>query len=338
MMVHGAEENPGLSMGRFSGEQALEEVGVGEAARRGVCRYLGEVLHGSEVRWLESMRRHTTFRIGGQALCLLRPKTEETLVRVLERVRGQAIPHFILGGGSNILLPDDPWDVVAIQLSCCASWIAMDAPLSGGRQRLYAGAGLNLSQLLRFCLSNRLQGLECLVGIPGTVGGALFMNAGTAEGNISDALIHLDVLDEDNRRRRLERTDLAPRYRTLGIPENWVIIGACLETRPCGYDELRRRMSAAMRRRKSLQPLGWPSAGCIFKNPAEKPAGVLIESCGLKGFRIGDAEVSRKHANWIINRGNAKARDVLALIEHIESRVFRDYGIRLEREVRVMVP
>jgi UDP-N-acetylmuramate dehydrogenase len=168
------------------------------------------------------------------------------------------------------------------------------------------------------------------------VGGALVMNAGTRDGCMADSLVWIDALDEENRRQRIMRSDLSPGYRSMGLPDRWVILGCCLTVDPCSDDSQRIRLSEMMRQRKKTQPLGRPSAGCIFKNPKGLAAGALIEQSGLKGLRVGDAEVSCKHANWIINRGNARTRDVVALIERIESRVEQDFGVRLEREIRII--
>jgi UDP-N-acetylmuramate dehydrogenase len=291
-----------------------------------------------ECKWHEPLSRHTTFRVGGPACCLVRPKTERALVSLLAKLRERSIPHFILGGGSNLLLPDEPWDGVAIKLSDCCAAITTGQPSTLAGPYLHAGAGIRLARLLRFCLDHELSGVEFLVGIPGTVGGALFMNAGTGAGSMADALVWVDVLDQCNHRRRIDRCDLTPKYRSLGLPEDWVILGACLETRKTSRADLQRRMAGLMQRRRASQPHRWPSAGCIYKNPEGASAGALIEKCGLKGFRQGDAEVSHKHGNWIINRGHATARDILGVMAHVEDQVYRRCGVRLERELRVMVP
>jgi UDP-N-acetylmuramate dehydrogenase len=293
-------------------------------------------LPGLELKWREPLARYTTFRVGGPVFCLVRPQTEEALVRLLRELRKHHAPCFILGGGSNLLLPDEEWETLAIQLDLCSAKIVLDEEAGASAARLSVGAGVRLPRLMRYCLKNRLGGLEFLVGIPGMVGGALVMNAGTGKGSIADALMWLDVLDEQDRRQRIPRSNLSPQYRSMGLPNNWVVLGCCFAVDSCSDDTQRVRLSATVRERKRTQPLGWPSAGCIFKNPEGLAAGALIEKSGLKGLRVGDAEVSSKHANWIINRGHAKARDVVALIESIENRVEQDFGVRLEREIRII--
>jgi UDP-N-acetylmuramate dehydrogenase len=288
-----------------------------------------------ELKWREPLARYTTFRLGGPVFCLVRPQTEDALIRLLTGLRKHLVPYFILGGGSNLLLPDDEWNTLAIQLDLCSANIVLDRGAGVSGARLSVGAGVRLPRLMRYCLSNRLGGLEFLVGIPGMVGGALVMNAGTREGSIADSLLWLDVLDEQDRRHRITGSDLSPKYRSMGLPDSWVVLGCCLAVESRADDMQRVRLSAMMRERKRTQPLGWPSAGCIFKNPEGLSAGALIEKSGLKGLRVGDAEVSRKHANWIINCGHARASDVVALIESIENRVEQDCGVRLEREIRI---
>jgi UDP-N-acetylmuramate dehydrogenase len=293
-------------------------------------------LPGLELKWHEPLARYTTFRVGGPVFCLVRPQSEEALIRLMEELRSHAVPYFILGGGSNVLLPDDEWNAVAIQLNLCSVNVALDKVAGASAFRLSAGAGVRLSRLVGYCLRNKLGGLEPLVGIPGTVGGAVVMNAGTRAGAIADGLLWVDVLDEKNRRRRIPKSELSPGYRSLGLADNWVVLGCCLEVETQADDMQRARLSEIVRERNRTQPVGWPSAGCIFKNPEGLAAGALIEKSGLKGLRMGDAEVSPKHANWIINRGHATAHDVVGLIELIENRVQSDFGIHLEREIRIM--
>jgi len=303
---------------------------------RDLLQALVDGLPGLEVKWREPLARYTTLRVGGPVFCLVRPQTEEALTRLIDELRLHALRYFILGGGSNLLLPDDEWNGLAIQLDLCSANLVLDREDGTSSGRLSVGAGVRLPRLLRYCLENELGGLEFLVGIPGMVGGALVMNAGTREGSVADRLLSVDALDEQNRRRRISRSELSPRYRSLGLPESWVILGCCLEVEARAAGVQRARLAAIMRERRRTQPLGWPSAGCIFKNPEGFAAGALIEKSGLKGLRMGDAEVSPKHANWIINRGHARAQDVVALIEHIEDRVRCDFGILLEREIRIM--
>lgn len=293
-------------------------------------------LAGIEFMWQEPLCRHTTFRIGGPVSCLARPCTEEALIELVRAVVKEGIPHFVLGGGSNVLGPDEPWNVVAIQLAPSCSTLVKSASLKSGAFEVYAGAGVRMAHWLRFCLESGFEGIESLVGIPGTVGGALVMNAGTAQGCIADVLVGIDVIDFEGRRRRIPRAELSPVYRSMRLPGDWIVLGGWFELRPLKDGSLKRRLGELMGLRKRSQPLGWPSAGCIFKNPNGVSAGALIDKSGLKGVRVGDAQISEKHANWIINRGKASARDVLALIGRMEEKVLENFGIRLEREIKVL--
>jgi len=289
-----------------------------------------------ELLWGEPMANLTSFRIGGPVACVARPLGEYALRELLAAVRSEGIPHVIIGGGSNVLAPDGPWHVLVIQVFRAAGKM-LKLCADGAQIRLvHVGAGVKLSTLLRFSVCEELEGLEALVGIPGTVGGAVVMNAGSREGSIADALVWVDLLDESGGKRRVFRDELPAGYRNMGLPENAVVLGACLELRTTKRAFLKERMAKTMKQRRQSQPIGFPSAGCIFKNPPGISAGALIDQAGLKGLRFGDAEVSMRHANWIINRGKARAADVVALMEHMEGVVFSRFGIQLEREVRVL--
>ncbi|MGV8073923.1 MAG: UDP-N-acetylmuramate dehydrogenase [Syntrophobacteraceae bacterium] len=289
-----------------------------------------------EYSWDEPLACHTTFRVGGAVACLARPQTESALLALLEAIRKEGLSYIILGGGSNVVAPDAPLNLVAIKLDLCCSNIRPYAGNYAGGDQVYAGAGVRIAEWLRFCLRNRYSGMEFLVGIPGTLGGALVMNAGTKAGCIADALLRIDLLDGEGRPQRIDRGELSAQYRFMGLPKDSIVLGACFKLQPSSGSVLRETMAALMKQRKIAQPLGRPSAGCIFRNPPGLSAGELIDNAGLKGARIGDAEISQKHANWIINRGNAKAEDILKLIRMVEKHVLEKFGIRLEREVQIL--
>ncbi len=284
----------------------------------------------------EPLCRHTTFRVGGPAQCLVRPGSEGALSLLLKEMRAGDIPFFILGGGSNVLPPDQALDMVVIQLHKACSGLFPLPESSAEAPLVYAGAGKKLQQLVRYSIKNELAGLESLSGIPGTVGGALVMNAGIPSAAISDTLQWIDLIDAEGVKQRLLRHDLSPKYRTMGLPTQSVVLGGCFKLRKASADTLRARAAQILEHRRQTQPLRYPSAGSVFKNPPGEYAGALIEKAGLKGFRIGDAEISRKHANWIINRGNARASHIIALIEKIENEIFGTFGVRLEREIRIL--
>ncbi len=289
-----------------------------------------------ELRWDEPLSRHTTFRVGGPVRCLARPWSEKALSILLAEVRDKAIPLLALGGGSNILAPDGPVDAVALQLSLSCAKLFPSHESGDGGISLYAGAGVALQEVVRYCVRAELEGIEFLAGIPGTVGGALVMNAGTDRGTISDALLSMDMVDSTGAGRRVAAEELSPSYRSMGLEEGSIVLGCFLGLRKGSGEVLRARVAQILESRKKAQPIGYPCAGSIFKNPPGQFAGELIEKAGLKGLRIGGAEVSRKHANWIINRAKANSGDILELIGKIEKEVFGTFGVRLEPEIRIL--
>jgi UDP-N-acetylmuramate dehydrogenase len=289
-----------------------------------------------ELLWDEPLARHTTFRVGGPVKCLARPLTEEALITLLSFLRERNLPYIILGGGSNVLAPDVAWDILVVQLTRCASGVVQETAENDGTVRVSAGAGVTNSRLLRYCIRNELSGLEFLAGIPGTLGGAVIMNAGTCEGCLSDVLEEVEVLTSRGLRLRIEKEKLPVGYRHMGLPDGCTVLGVTVRLRLEESDSIQRKIRQILHARKQTQPFGKPSAGCIFKNPIGQSAGLLIDTAGLKGYRIGNAEVSEKHANWILNLGNARAEDILSLIEHVERTVLHRFGISLEKEVRVL--
>lgn len=303
----------------------------------GAWESIVEGLPGLEVRWNEPLSRHTTFRVGGLARCLVRPDTEEALIQVIGRARARGIPYVVLGGGSNVLAPDGGLNQLVIQLTQCCKEISRSDRQGDHGVDVTVGGGARTRRLLRYCMEEGLSGLEFMVGIPGTVGGALVMNAGTGDGCLADVLSWIEVLDERGGRIRLDRKDLSPVYRSMGLSKGWIVLSGGFRLSFAQNGDLARHMlSEKMRLRMRTQPLALASAGCIFKNPPGFSAGFLIDRAGLKGLRVGDAEVSEKHANWIVNRGNARARDILDLIEHIEKLVLEEFGVCLEREIQIL--
>lgn len=288
-----------------------------------------------ELLWDEPLSRHTTFRIGGPIWCLARPRSENALAALMDEVRQLDVPMFVFGGGSNLLPPDHGIDAVALQLQLCCGDLQRTQE-DEGAVCLHAGAGIGLQELIRYCLRNGLAGLGALAGIPGTLGGALVMNAGTPAGSISDTLTYIDLAVPGEGRRRIARKEFSPAYRSMGLPEECVVLGGGFRLKMGDGEAQRVLVKEILELRKKNQPLEFPSAGSVFKNPPGGSAWELIERAGLKGFRIGDAEVSKKHSNWIINRGSATSRDVLEVIEKIEKEVFGTFGVRLEREIRIL--
>ncbi|HEY5648978.1 MAG TPA: UDP-N-acetylmuramate dehydrogenase [Nitrospiria bacterium] len=280
-----------------------------------------------EVRWNEPLSRHTTLKIGGPAEALYFPRSREALGDVLRRARRFRIPVFVLGG-SNILVRDGGVRGIVLKLNGFQK-------LTSGENRVQAGGGVLLSRLSRYAFNQGLGGAEFAQGIPGTVGGAVTMNAGTREGDMAGILASVQIIDPGGSIQTLQRGEIQFGYRWSRLPKG-VVIEAEFKLRPRNRAEIRRKMETFMVHRKKTQPLAWPNAGSVFKNPEGGYAANLIERLHLKGARVGEAQVSDQHANFIVNRGGATAKDVLGLIRTIGRKVEDRTGITLELELRVV--
>ena len=279
----------------------------------------------------EPMRRHTTFRIGGPADYLIRPETEEVLRKILALCAEEKLPYFILGNGSNLLVSDQGYRGVIIQIYKNFQQCVIEGNV------IRAGAGILLSRLSAAAGEAGLTGLEFASGIPGTLGGAVFMNAGAYGGEMKDILSWADVLDEERKLRRLSAEELELGYRTSRVKkEGWIVTGAELKLKFGDPEKIREKIEELKAARTSKQPLEYPSAGSTFKRPEGYFAGKLIMDAGLRGFRVGGAQVSEKHCGFVINTGNATAADVRELMRQIQEKVWEKYQVRLEPEVRFL--
>jgi len=286
---------------------------------------------GVPLRAGEPMSRHTSFRIGGPAEYFACPKDREELERLLAACRIDRRPWFILGKGSNLLVGDGGIPGVTISMEAL-SGIAVQG------ETVRAEAGASLMAVCRAARDAGLAGLEFAYGIPGQVGGGVYMNAGAYGGELKDALVSADFLDEEGEYHTLPAEQLELGYRhSIFTGKNWVILSALFRLRKDegGPAAVAARMEEFYRRRKEKQPLEWPSAGSTFKRPEGAYAAALIDQCGLKGFQIGGARVSEKHAGFVINAGDAVCADVLALIREVQRVVEEKTGYRLEPEVEV---
>ncbi|MBR4206128.1 MAG: UDP-N-acetylmuramate dehydrogenase [Clostridia bacterium] len=276
----------------------------------------------------EPMSRHTSFRIGGPASLFLIPKNEETLCSVCSMAKEAGIRVFLLGNGSNVLFDDGGFDGAVISTSALHA-ITVES------DRIRAEAGASLGALSVAARENGLTGLEFSYGIPGTVGGAVLMNAGAYGGEIKDVLessASVDCGGADHR--TLTASEHAFGYRdSVYRHENRVILSAVFRLQKGEKEEIAAKMNDFMGRRVSKQPLEYPSAGSVFKRPEGHFVGQMVEESGLKGYGIGGAQVSEKHAGFIINRGGATSADVLALVEHIRSVILKNYGCELQCEI-----
>ncbi|MFB3817461.1 MAG: UDP-N-acetylmuramate dehydrogenase [Candidatus Methylomirabilales bacterium] len=273
--------------------------------------------------------RLTSFNIGGPAALLVAPADLEDLQAVLAFAREEHLPVHVLGGGSNTLIRDGGIRGIVIRLT------AFDR-LERRDRAVCAGAGVRISRLLAFCMKCGLTGLEILSGVPGTVGGAVWGNAGAWGGAVDERVTEVELVTAEGAHQRVPRAAIPYRYRSSGLPPGSVVVAAAFGLAPGDPSAIRRQMSAYLVQRNAGQPVQFRSAGSIFKNPPGDFAGRLVEQAGLKGTRLGGAMISAKHGNFIVNLGSARAADVLALVALARQRVRESAGVELELEIRVI--
>lgn len=280
----------------------------------------------------ESMSEHTTFRIGGPADLFVVPTTVEGLAAVVSACNKEGVYCFILGNGSNVLVSDKGIRGVVVSTAACLNNIELI-----GAYEIKCGAGVKLSRLSDLACENSLTGAEFAWGIPGTVGGAVYMNAGAYDGEMKDILVSCEYLTPDGELHTMLADKMDLSYRHSVFNENgYVIVSATVRLKAGDKGEIRAKMDDFMCRRKTKQPLEFPSAGSTFKRPVGGFAAALIDECGLKGYSVGGAQVSEKHAGFVINKGGATCFDVMRLVEHIKKEVFLNKSIKLECEIRVI--
>lgn len=278
------------------------------------------------------MSKYTTFRIGGNAAVMLTPTTDEQLASIIKKCKEENIKPFIIGNGSNMLISDKGLDTVVINMCRPDPKIEL---VNG--DTVVCDAGATMSKVCNFALENGLTGLEFAFGIPGSAGGAAYMNAGAYGGEMKDVLVECRHIDCDGNFGSLKGEELGLAYRTSAYEHNgYIITTLVMKLSKGNKDEIRAKMQELLQRRKDKQPLEYPSAGSTFKRPEGFFAGALIEECGLKGYSVGGAQVSEKHAGFVINKGSATAKDVLDLIKYIQDKVFSEKGVMLEPEVRLI--
>ena len=279
----------------------------------------------------EPLSRHTTFQIGGPAAVFCRPETPAQLLRTLELCREHGVRSYLLGNGSNTLFSDAGFDGAVI----CT--VDMKHPVTVRGDRLQAAAGAPLAAVCRKAAQAGLAGLEFAFGIPGTVGGAVYMNAGAYGGELKQALDSVTFLDQALELQTLPAAELGLGYRTSRFEsEGGVILEAEFRLEPGDRQDIEGRMRELMERRREKQPLELPSAGSTFKRPQGAFAGALIEQAGLRGFAVGGAAISTKHCGFVVNTGGATCADVIALTDEVTRIVHEKTGYRLEREIRVV--
>ena len=299
---------------------------------------LAKIISKNSILLDEPMKKHTTFRIGGNADMFVSPAIEQ-IPEIVALAKSHNIPVTIIGNGSNLLVGDKGIRGLVLSIGKGADAVEVSPvdKTAGGKVRLSVGAGALLSKVAAEALRNSLAGFEFAAGIPGTIGGAVVMNAGAYGGEIKDVLVSARVLTPNGEILTLTRDELDLSYRHSCIPEKeYIVLDAVLELVKGDETQIRAAMEDYKGRRIEKQPLEYPSAGSTFKRPEGYFAGKLIQDADLRGYRVGGAQVSEKHCGFVINADNATAQDVLTLIEDVKKKVYEEFQVELEPEVKMM--
>ena len=284
----------------------------------------------SQIKENEPLREYLYTKMGGKADYLVLPNRYEQVAETVKYAKQNNIPFTVLGNGSNLIIRDGGIRGIVMLLTELNQ-------ITCENNEIVAQCGATIIDVSRRALQESLTGLEFACGIPGTVGGAVYMNAGAYGGEIKDVLDHVIVVDENGELKKVEAKDLDLSYRTSNIPEKgYIVLEATFKLQEGEQEQIKAKMDDLTFQRESKQPLEYPSCGSVFKRPPGYYAGKLIQDSNLQGVSIGDAEVSKKHAGFIINKGNATASDYIALIEHVQKTVKENFGVELEREVRII--
>ena len=279
----------------------------------------------------ESMKKHTTFGIGGDVQILIFPKNELEIIELMKLIKKYNIKYYLLGSGSNVLIHDEKIDAIIISLKKSFKTIEFN------KDNVTVGSGTMLGTLVKKLNSKNITGYESLIGVPGTVGGALIMNAGAFGAEISNNFISAKTINKNGEIKKYSKNQVSFLYRNSSFPKDEILINSTFKCTIGNPEEINNKRIKTSQDRKNKQPLKYRSAGSIFKNPkGEFSAGYLIDKTGLKGMKIGNAQISEKHANFIINLGNAKSNNVMELIQIIQNRVYNKFKIMLELEIKLI--
>lgn len=276
----------------------------------------------------EPLKNHTTFRIGGDAKAVIVPETMDELLKVIKQLHGEK--YVILGNGSNVLAPDDGLDYYVIKTTKINS-----VEVSG--EKVYAECGATLAKIANCALGNSLSGFEFASGIPGTIGGGVVMNAGAYDGELSQVVIKTSYCDREGNAFEVVNDEHDFSYRhSFFSNKDYVILSSVIELKKGNLTEIREKMRELNKRRADKQPLNFPNAGSAFKRPEGYFAAKLIDDSGLRGVKIGGAQVSEKHCGFIINTGDATANDVKKLLELCQNEVYKKFGVKIEPEIKIL--
>ncbi len=287
------------------------------------------ILKEGQVKKDEPMKSHTTFRVGGPADYFVTPQTAEEVAKVIEACTQEKVTYYIVGNGSNLLVSDKGYEGVIIQIYKQMNQVKVEGA------QIHAQAGALLSMIAKRALDAALTGFEFAAGIPGTLGGACVMNAGAYGGEMKDVLKSVTVLTDKGEVKTLAKEELELGYRTSVIAKKgYIVLEAVLELQKGEKEKIQAVMDDLKERRVTKQPLEYPSAGSTFKRPEGYFAGKLIQDAGLRGFQVGGAQVSEKHCGFVINKDQATASDVMNLMNQVSDKVYEEFGVRLQPEVK----
>ena len=293
-----------------------------------VLKQLNSLLGAENVLTDEPMSKHCTFRIGGNADFFVSPCSGEQIARLVDLAKNENILYFVTGNGSNLLVSDKGYRGIIINIGKNMSSVSVEGNM------ITAQSGATLSRIAHKAASNGLSGLEFASGIPGTLGGAVYMNAGAYGGEMKDVVVSTEYLDTDGCIKTIHGEDHLFGYRNSFFSSGGIVLSATMKLSEANKEDIQALMADFNNRRRTKQPLEYPSAGSTFKRPEGYFAGKLIEDAGLKGYSVGGACVSEKHSGFVINTGNATCSDVLELIDHIRKTVYEIFGVELETEVK----
>ena len=299
--------------------------------REEIIKRLEQTVESDQFLREEPMKKHITFRVGGPAACFLTPSTKEQIREILHICQEEKTPYFILGNGSNLLVSDQGFDGVVLQVYKNMNQVTVEG------EHLRVQAGALLSATARKALEAGLTGMEFAAGIPGTMGGAAVMNAGAYGGEMKDILESVTVLTPEGEQKELKNEELQLGYRTSVVKEKgYIVLEAVLSLKKGDQEAIKSRMDELKEQRVTKQPLEYPSAGSTFKRPEGYFAGKLIQDAGLRGYQVGGAQVSEKHCGFVINKENATAKDVVDLIHDVQRIVYEKFQVQLETEVKFL--
>lgn len=291
---------------------------------------LEDILSSEYIKYNESMKKHTTMKVGGNAKVLVEPKTVEEIKEIIEYAKANNMDYYLLGKGSNLVVSDDGIDGIVIKISSKFA----DVKVSGNE--IYATAGVSMPYISILAKENSLSGFEFASGIPGTIGGGVKMNAGAYGGEICDIVKEITYLDENGKIKTINKDEAKFGYRDSIFKRNskLVILSATFKLEYGDKEKIEELMKKNNESRRSKQPIEMPSAGSVFKRPEGHFVGPMIIECGMQGYSIGGAEVSKKHAGFIVNKGNATCKDILELIDEIKKKVYEKFQVNLEVEIQ----